>query len=103
MAAQAGVVSRWRERLRALEQPDKPFVQPLYIDLADDPSAPPQPMHLGFRSGTNALLGYLRALEAAGVNHLALNLRFNRADVEETLARLSEDVLPKLGRNPSAL
>ena len=94
VAGQASVAQRWRERLQALGQPDKPLMQPLYIDVVADPEAPPQPMHLGFRSGINGLLEYLQSLEAVGVNHVALNLRFNRADVEETLAALSEVVLP---------
>ena len=32
--------------------------------------------------------------QAIGVNHVALNLRFNQADIETTLKRLAEDVLP---------
>lgn len=94
--AQGRVVRKWRRRLCELEQPDKPFIQPLYVDLLEDEDAPPEPMHLGFRSGAKPLLAYLRSLEAAGVNHVALNLRFNRADVEETLERLAEDVLSNL-------
>jgi len=54
----------------------------------------PQPIHLGFRSGANYLQTYLKSLEEAGINHVALNLRFNRADIETTLKRLADDVLP---------
>ena len=37
---------------------------------------------------------HLRSLEEIGVNHAALNLRFNQAGTEETLKRLAEDILP---------
>ena len=70
-------------------------MQPLYVDLADDPDAPPQPIHLGFRLGVRHLVAHLKALEEAGVNHVALNLRFHSSGVEEALRRLSQDVLPR--------
>lgn len=43
----------------------------------------------------NFLKAYLKSLEEIGVNHVALNLRFNQADIEETLLYLSEDLLPE--------
>ena len=92
-AAQTRVVEAWRRRVGP-DEPPKPVMQPLYIDLLSDDDAPPQPLHLGFRSGINALRNYLSALEKAGINHVALNLRFNRTDVEETLARIARDLLP---------
>jgi len=91
--AQAGVVREWRARLRAAGERDKPVMQPLYIDLVDDPDAPPQAIHLGLRLGTKHLLAYLKSLEEIGVNHVALNLRFNQSDVEATLHRIAQDVL----------
>lgn len=72
----------------------KPVLQPLYIDLAEDPDAAAKPVHLGFRSGVHPLATYLRQLEAIGVNHVAQDLRFNRAEIEPTLERLSTDLLP---------
>ena len=74
---------------------DKPVMQPLYIDLSEDADAGPQPIHLGVRAGHRWLTAYLQQLEAAGVNHVALNLRFNRADIDATLDRLAQDVLPQ--------
>lgn len=85
IAAQARVVDDWRARVRAVCEHDKPVVQPLYIDLADDPATPAHPIHLGFRFGARHLRAYLKTLEEIGVNHVALNLRFNRRDVESTL------------------
>ena len=58
-------------------EPVKPAVQSLYVDLTKDPQAPPRPIHLGFRLGVNHLRAYLKSLEEIGVNHVALNLRFN--------------------------
>ena len=92
--AQATVIGDWRARVQATGEPDKPVAQSLYIDLVADPDAPPAPIHLGFRSGINALRDYLTALQQIGINHVALNLRFNQADIEETLHQLAEHLLP---------
>ncbi|MCK0165844.1 hypothetical protein [Marinobacter sp. S6332] len=72
----------------------KPVMQSLYVDLLSEPDAPPQPIHLGFSSGVNFLKSYLKSLEKIGVNHVALNLRFNQADIEPTIHRLADDFLP---------
>lgn len=95
---QARVMADWRSRVEAAGHAPKPVMQSLYIDLVPDPSAPPEPIHLGFRSGVNHLAAYLGALENRGMNHVALNLRFNGADIEDTLARLADDILPRFTR-----
>lgn len=95
IAAQEKIISDWRARVKAVGGPAKPAVQSLYIDLVDDADAPAEPIHLGFRSGVNHLRTYLKSLEKIGVNHVALNLRFNQADIEETLNRLADDILPE--------
>lgn len=92
--AQDRVLQDWRARLTELGQAPKPVLQPLYIDLADDPDEPPSPIHLGFRSGHRVLVQYLQQLEQIGVNHVALNLRFSASPVERTLKTLAEHVLP---------
>ncbi|MEO0738561.1 MAG: LLM class oxidoreductase [Cyanobacteria bacterium J06649_12] len=91
---QARIISDWRARVEAVSDADKPMMQPLYVDLTEDPDTSPQPIHLGFRLGVNHLRTYLRSLEQIGMNHVALNLRFNQADIETTLKRLADDVLP---------
>jgi len=91
---QETAISDYRSKVRANGSFDKPVMQPLYIDLAETADAPVQPLHLGFRLGINALRSYLKGLEAIGVNHVALNLRFNHANIETTLNRLSEELLP---------
>lgn len=94
LAAQAGFIKDWRARAEALCGPARPVVQPLYLDLRRDPRERPQPIHPGFRLGANHLRAYLKTLEQIGVNHVALNLRFNRGDTEETMRRLADDILP---------
>jgi len=93
IGAQEKIITGWRERVKAAGGPSKPAVQSLYIDLVDDPDAPPQQIHLGFRSGVNHLRTYLKSLEDIGINHVALNLRFNQAEIETTLKRLAGDIL----------
>ena len=93
-AVQARIIHDWRSRVEAVGSPDKPVMQPLYVDLTEDPDTPPQPIHLGFRLGVNSLRTYLQSLEQIGMNHVALNLRFNQADIETTLKCLADDILP---------
>lgn len=94
LQAQERVITDWRDLLIAREQPDKPVMQPLYLDLADNPDAAPRPIHLGMRLGIHHLKAYLNGLQSIGVNHVALNLRFNEANIEHTLERLGKDLLP---------
>lgn len=76
----------------------KPVMEPLYIDIAEDPNSEPKPIHLGYRLGVNKLTQYLKARQAIGVNHVALNLRFNQQDIEKTLHEIAEYVLPKFNK-----
>ncbi|MEM9727401.1 MAG: LLM class oxidoreductase [Myxococcota bacterium] len=95
IAVQTKVIAEWRTRTEAAGRPIQPAMQPLYVDLVDDPWTRPVPIHLGLRLGTHHLREYLRRLVPAGVNHVALNLRFNQANIEDTLKRLADDVLPE--------
>ncbi len=97
-ALQKQVVQDYRTQVEAVGRPAQPVMQPLYIDLVANDDAHPQPIHLGWRLGLNALRAYLKLLEEIGVNHLALNLRFNQADIESTLGRLSEELLPDFSK-----
>lgn len=95
IATQARIIDDWRTRIEAVGGPTKPAVQSLYVDLTKDPRTPPQPIHLGFRVGANHLRTYLKSLQEIGVNHVALNLRFNQADTEQTMKRLADEILPE--------
>ncbi|EFO33059.1 favin-dependent monooxygenase [Roseibium sp. TrichSKD4] len=92
--SQEAIISQWRHRIRAVGGNNKPVMQPLYIDLSENEDESPQPLHLGFRSGINPLRRYLQSLEAIGMNHVALNLRFNQEPMETTLNRLAAGLLP---------
>ena len=50
-------------------------------------------------SSVNYLTDYLHHLEDIGVNHVALNLRFNSMDMERTLEYLAEKALPHFHSN----
>lgn len=91
---QEQIIQDWRTRALALGGMNKPVMQPLYVDLEEDENALPQPIHLGYKIGASHLQRHLKSLEEIGVNHVALNLRFNRLDIEATMQRLAEQVLP---------
>lgn len=91
---QARVIQQFQSEVTKAGLAPKPVMQSLYIDIASDPHTPPQPIHLGFRSGVHALRDYLKSLESVGVNHVALNLRFNQAEIDTSLQLLANDLLP---------
>lgn len=95
LAVQEQIVRDWQTRVETFGGFAKPVMQPLYIDLTEDAETPPKPIHLGFQLGTKHLLSYLKSLEKIGMNHVAINLRFNQANTEATLKRLASDILPE--------
>ncbi|MDO7173543.1 LLM class oxidoreductase [Mariniflexile sp. AS56] len=88
-------IKGWRELVADTHEFDKPFMQPMYVDIHEDANFKPQPIHLGFQLGINYLSDYLDKLRSIGVNHLALNLRFNTMDINDTLERIAAHVLPE--------
>ncbi len=88
-------IAQWRELVAKSSEYDKPFMQPLYIDLQSDDDFKPQPIHLGFRVGIKYLIEYLQYLQEIGVNHIIFNLRFNTMDLEKTLEYIAKKLLPK--------
>ena len=94
-AVQVRIIHDWRSRVETIGGADKPVMQPLYVDLTADPDTRPQPIHLGLRLGANHLRDHLKSLEQIGINHVALNLRFNQTDIETTLKRLADEILPE--------
>ncbi|MEP3278195.1 MAG: LLM class oxidoreductase [Stappiaceae bacterium] len=92
------LIADYRQQVRTAGGIDKPVMQSLYVDVMEKADAPVRPIHLGFQAGTNFLLHYLREVESLGVNHVALNLRFNNADIETTLKRIADDLLPEFSR-----
>lgn len=92
---QNNTIRQYRELVSKTQEFDKPFMQPMYLDLLDDANTKPQPIQLGFRLGINYLTDYLDKLRGIGVNHLALNLRFNSMNINDTLERIATHVLPE--------
>ncbi|GJM00677.1 MAG: N5,N10-methylene tetrahydromethanopterin reductase [Methyloligella sp.] len=92
---QAHMISEFRSRIEKCGTSDKPVMEPLYIDLAPDPDEPPKPIHLGLHLGINSLRDYLKSRKQIGVNHVALNLRFNKSNIEKTFQKLSNELLPE--------
>ncbi|WP_085908088.1 LLM class oxidoreductase [Kiloniella majae] len=93
-SSQARVIKEYRSRIADAGIQNKPVMQSLYVDLQDDAEAPPRPIHLGFQSGVGFLREYLTQLRELGINHVALNLRFNQANIQTTLQRLANELLP---------
>jgi len=94
VASQGRVISDYRKRIAEAGVHDKPVMQSLYVDLVPEQDADPRPIHLGFQSGTGFLRRYLLEIESLGVNHVALNLRFDQADITTTLRQIADEVLP---------
>ncbi|MEM6343904.1 MAG: LLM class oxidoreductase [Bacteroidota bacterium] len=86
-------IVQWRKLIAEGHAHDKPFMQPLYVDLQDDDDAKPLAIPLGFRIGANYLRDYFEMLQEVGVNHVAINLRFNTMPIEKALDRLANKVL----------
>lgn len=94
MQSQELRIKEWRQLISKSHKWSKPFMQPLYVDLMKEKDFKPQGIHLGIRTGTDFLIEYLNAVKDIGVNHVALNLRFNNSNIEHTLELLAEEVLP---------
>lgn len=98
---QARVIAEYRLRTQQSGRQAQPVMEPLYIDLNDDVDAAPEKIHLGYRLGISRLREYLLQRQSIGVNHVALNLRFNRADPERALNQLAEYLLPLFSSHPT--
>ena len=92
--AQELKIKEWRQQISKTQKFNKPFMQPLYIDLMKQSDFKPEDIHLGIRTGTEFLIEYLTAAKSIGVNHVAINLRFNSGRIEDTLELLANKVLP---------
>ena len=91
---QGKLIHNWREKSKDMGVKfAKPVSQSLYIDLVDDPNTKPKTIHLGYRLGSKYLIEHLKQLQEIGVNHVALNLRFNQMDIETTIKTLADEVL----------
>ena len=90
---QQHTITQWRALIPEEQEFDKPFMQPLYVDLHENDDFKPQGIHLGFRIGSNYLIDYFHHIQEIGVNHVAINLRFNSRNIEKTLEELANKLL----------
>jgi luciferase-type oxidoreductase len=94
---QAEVAAHWRAAVEtAAPGVFKPFVQSFYIDLTEDPDAPPAPIHLGYRGGRHIIFRILDTLRAIGVNHVILNFKYGARNAAEVLEEIGQEILPQL-------
>src|SRR5690625_426154 len=89
---QEELISRWHKAAGRF----KPFIQPLVLDLAEDPYTAPNPVRIkiGFRSGQKILIDYLDGLLEIGVNHVMFRLKYGSRPPEEVIQEIEEYVLP---------
>jgi luciferase-type oxidoreductase len=94
---QAGRMGLWRSALAERDQdPAKPFVQSLHLQLLENPDAPAEAIELGLRTGRKALVGYLRRLEEGGVAHVLFHLARGPRPVLDIVEELGQDGHPAL-------
>lgn len=91
---QALNIKRWRRLTGRTDGVFKPFVQATYFDITDDPTAKPQPIHLGMRLGREPLLELLKRWEQIGVDQLFINFKQSTRPVADVLHELEEHILP---------
>jgi len=85
-----GFIADWRG---ATPEP-KPFVQALRVGLAPDHEGDPEHVHGGFRADSEFFVEYLRDLDTAGVDHVAVGLVGD--DPGEKLEAFAETVLSRV-------
>ncbi|WP_413798949.1 TIGR03571 family LLM class oxidoreductase [Streptomyces iranensis] len=83
-----------REWQQLTAQAPKPYLTPMQLDLAKDPSVAATAIRLGLRTGHVALVDHLREMGKLGVAHVSFNIRPSDRPVEEILQELAEMVLP---------
>lgn len=104
LAAQTDVIAMWKRlTAEAVPRQFKPFVQSLYIDLADDPHTAPTPIHLGLQLGRTALIELLKKLESHGANHVILNLKYGKRPANDVLEELGAEVIPLFPKQEMAI
>jgi luciferase-type oxidoreductase len=70
---------------------DKPYAMAVRTELKDDPAAGPEPIHLGYRAGSEWFAEYFADLQAIGVDHVLVSAG-GGADPEAKLTRFAEEV-----------
>ncbi|WP_226480591.1 TIGR03571 family LLM class oxidoreductase [Natrinema amylolyticum] len=79
----------WREAAG-----EKPFAIAVRVELADDPTADPEPLHLGFHAGIEWFQEYFARLEAYGLDHAIIGLQND--DREAALSTFADEIIDHL-------
>ena len=90
------IIQNWKDILDRLHQPRKPYIQPLYIDLLEDPNAEPIALDLGFRLGRNYFIDLLQTLQYMGVNHGIFIAKFCSRPLDEVIEEIGKEVIPHI-------
>jgi luciferase-type oxidoreductase len=77
---------------------DKPYAMALRVELATDPGAESEPVHQGFRAGSEWFVDYFRDLSAMGVDHVLVGVTGpgEDGDPERALTRFAETVVERV-------
>jgi len=79
----------WREHTT-----HKPFSIAIRVELADDPGADPEPLHLGYRAGTEWFRAYFRRLEEYGLDHAIVGLE--ASEHAQAMRTFATDVMDRI-------
>jgi len=79
-------LDEWRELAG-----EKPYAMAVRTELAEDPTAEPEQLHLGYRAGSEWFVDYFRTLEEMGVDHVLVSVAGERPAKE--LERLGDEVI----------
>ena len=82
-------LDEWRELAG-----DKPFVIAVGVEFADDPTAEPEHLHLGYRAGAEWFRDYFRRLDELGLDHVIVGLRGD--DPEAAMETFADEVRGRL-------
>lgn len=84
-----GFLADWREVAG-----EKPYAMAVRVEFADDPTAGPEHLHLGFRAGVDWFREYFHTLEEMGVDHVTVSLQND--EKEKALTTFAEEVIADL-------
>jgi len=73
---------------------DKPYVMAVRTELADDPTADPEPIHQGYRAGVEWFRSYFERVGSIGVDHVIVSP--GGSDPETAVSAFAEHVVEKL-------
>ncbi|WP_440763552.1 TIGR03571 family LLM class oxidoreductase [Natronorubrum sp. DTA7] len=73
---------------------EKPFAIAVRVELADEPTAEPEPLHLGYHAGIEWFRDYFRRLEEYGLDHAIIGIQ--NEDREAAMATFADEIIDGL-------